>query len=466
MKKRSLAALLAVLAMAAQAGEPVAASHIESLLDIAKDRPAAELMAPWIERDRQEQARGRVLNEMEAGTFAFLSGHFAAAEALFGDAQERIETIYADNPTAAAARSKFVPESDKEFKGDPYERAMVGYYLGLVDLARGDFDNARAGFRFAMLQDTMSASETYQDDMALMQYLVGWTYWCEGDRGSASEEFKRAQSVRGSLRPPQEGDNLLLLAEIGNAPQKLRDGKYQELLRYQPGPVSTERQVAFAVSGRQLTATLAEDLYFQASTRGGAAVDSIRAGKASFRAGAENIAGAAAGIGKVALGASLLSNGRSSRELLAISAVAGLTSFVSDSIARSTETAADNRTWTSLPATIHVASARANKADTLVAGFFGSDGRLQYAQPMMMRRALRGQCTLAFTRASGASVQRQLANAVAWQNLPKLVAATEVEAQHDDETDQAVSEQGKELLDMVRMMRESPGASMTSPKIE
>ena len=40
-----------------------------------------------------------------------------------------------------------MPEADKDFKGDPYERAMVGYYLALADFSDADLDNARAALR-------------------------------------------------------------------------------------------------------------------------------------------------------------------------------------------------------------------------------------------------------------------------------------------------------------------------------
>ncbi|MEC8183119.1 MAG: hypothetical protein VX123_13805 [Pseudomonadota bacterium] len=49
-------------------------------------------------------------------------------------------------PAAGLARSNFAREDVKDFKGEPFERAMVFYYLGLSYLALGDFENARASF--------------------------------------------------------------------------------------------------------------------------------------------------------------------------------------------------------------------------------------------------------------------------------------------------------------------------------
>jgi len=232
-RRRTLA-----LALAACTAASAGAADIESLVAATAQREGTAVPAylkPWIDKDKEWGQQHRVLLQMAAGRAALMRGDWAQAEGLFADAQREVETIYADNPKAQEARRLFVPESTKDFKGDPYERSMLGIYLGLIDLARGDFDNARAGFRFAQLQDTMSASEQYQDDMALAQYLVGWAYWCEGSRQSAAEEFERARKLRPQLKIPQPGDRLLLLAEVGSAPIKFRAGEYGELQRMRAG---------------------------------------------------------------------------------------------------------------------------------------------------------------------------------------------------------------------------------------
>lgn len=447
-----LAVFFAVIANEASA-QTAPVSRIQSLLQASENMPPERLMAPWIEKDKHEQNQNLVLNEMEAGTLAFLSGYLTGSEALFSDAQQQIETIFSENATASQARSKFVPESSKEFKGDPYERAMVGYYLGLIDMSKGEYDNARAGFRFAMLQDTMSASETYQDDMALMQYLVGWTYWCEGNRNSAMEEFSRARKIRPALALPENTHNVIMLAELGKAPHKLNDGKYGELLRYEAGTAGAEQQVSFSVNSRQLAGQLAEDLYFQASTRGGAAVDSIRAGKASFRDAASNIASAGAGIAALSAGAALVSEGNASRQFATVGAVVGLASLVSSSVARSTETQADSRAWKSLPSTIHLATA-AYDGNRIEAGFFGANGRFLYSQPMLVRRGPNGLCAVAHARAGGS---RNYSSAMQWQAMP---GNAQVLAEEKKDKPAEISDQGAKMLDMIRMMRENPGHAL------
>ena len=42
---------------------------------------------------------------------------------------------------------------------------MTYYYRGLLFMARGDYENARASFRSAEYQDTISSNETYAGDI-------------------------------------------------------------------------------------------------------------------------------------------------------------------------------------------------------------------------------------------------------------------------------------------------------------
>ena len=70
-------------------------------------------------------------------------------------------------PAAELARSNFAREDVKDFKGEPFERAMVFYYLGLSYLALGDFENARTSIKAGEYQDNLSRAEKYQADFAL-----------------------------------------------------------------------------------------------------------------------------------------------------------------------------------------------------------------------------------------------------------------------------------------------------------
>jgi len=443
----------------------VGATALDELVAVTaerENRTAPDYLRPWIARDREWGPQHRVLVQMAAGRAAFLRGDWGQAEALLADAQREVETIYADSPKAQAARSVFVPEASKDFKGDPYERAMLGVYLGLIDLSRGDFDNARAGFRFAQLQDTMSASEQYQDDMALAQYLVGWSYWCEGRPSAAAEEFERARKLRPELVAPQPGDDVLLLAEVGAAPVKFRSGSFGELQRMRAGAPTPLQQVAFRIEGadgtsRLLPAPLAEDLLFQASTRGGAAVDSIRAGKASFRQGAELVTQAGAGIGTAAFGAAAVSgySGRDSRDLAGLGVVAGLVALAAKSVASSTETLADVRYWPNLPEKIYLRTAKLPPGQAAIeTGFYTFGGRAQQGLAGLLRVSPRCACALYIGQTQDWAQRFERSPAPQWAALPALKPAPGLVNLEYLITPE-IGDEGESLLDSVRQTRET-----------
>jgi hypothetical protein len=340
-------------------------------------------------------------------------GAVSYARAALQDAYEQVEVIYADNPNAKAARSKFVPESRKDFKGEPYERAMVGYYLGLTDMMSGDFENARASFRWGEFQDTMSASEIYQSDMALLNYLVGWTYWCQSSPGNAQEYFDRSREIRQSLTPPSEGDNALLLVEAGMGPLKYRTGQYGEELRYRradsPGATSVEAEVG----SKSATLALAEDLYFQATTLGGREVDKILAGKASFKETAEGVAEAGAIIALAGLNMSsqmYAYNSDMGDAAGAMAAAGALISLVSKVAAKSTKPEADIRYWDSLPESIFVATTKLD-SETLPIHVTFSNGESSTSRDAEVHRT--DGCYLVMAREFSQARQVQEENVVA-----------------------------------------------------
>ena len=226
--------------------------------------------------------RNRVLNQERAGLAAFEAGDYATAAASFDDALNRIETLYADNPRAEKARSNFTPERSKEFKGEAYERAMAFYYRGLIYLAQGDYGNARAAFQGGQLQDAFAEDQRYQSDFAVLDVLSGWASQCEGNTVLARDFYSRATQSRADIFIPAPGDRILAIADMGLSPTKIGEGEYGEVLTYlEPDPVP-EASVTFMAAGVPYRANFGEDLYWQATTRGGRQVDKILAGKAQF----------------------------------------------------------------------------------------------------------------------------------------------------------------------------------------
>jgi len=280
---------------------------------------------------------------------------------------------------------------------------MVGYYLSIADFVAGDLDNARADLRFAEYQDTMSASETFQSDMVVMPYIRGWLYNCSTNTTRAKDEFATVSSAKPKLRLPATDDNVLLIAEVGSAPEKYSTGKYREELRYRRGGASTVRGVTFVQGSRLLVGQQIEDVYFQASTRGGRAVDKILAGKASFKNVAENIAVGAAIFTDIssdlATNSMMYGDDKNSSEFAGLALLGAIVSVGSSLVANAAKPGADTRTWDTLPDRIYIASAHMDKADTNIqwsSGFHNEEGTLLRASRMKIFRS--GSCVLAWAK--------------------------------------------------------------------
>ncbi|WP_085811426.1 hypothetical protein [Sphingomonas sp. TZW2008] len=300
--------------------------------------------------------RNAVLNFERLGLAAFEAGLYKEAAWAFDQALSRIETVYADNKQAATARSIFHNEANKDFKGEPYERAMAYYYRGLIYLRDGDYGNARASFKSAEYQDTLSETESFQSDFAVMNYLVGWTQRCEGQNAAAAESFALATKAEKNLTAPPEGDNVLFLAELGNGPVKARDGSQAQKLLFQAGADYPENaaNVAFADGANVNTIKLfqASSVTYQATTRGGRAIDGIMDGKANWKEGTEQAGDAAMLMGQQRM----LSNpdGGGGMGMMGLGLAMSLFSSAM-------KTKADIRAWDGLPDLIMVGTTKAGQ---------------------------------------------------------------------------------------------------------
>lgn len=235
--------------------------------------------------------RNRVLNDMRLGLATFALGRDSLSEQLFDDALQGIEAVYAESEEARKARSLWVREAIKDFKGEPYERVMAYYYRGLLYLKAGDYENARASFKGGLLQDSFAEEEQYRADFALMPFLQGWAAHCSGNDSLAAEDFKEFRAVNKDAPLPRETDNVLVLVETGAGPVKLSDGPRLKIRR--SGSTETARiswkDPASSKEHPQENAVLLEDIFRQASTRGGRPFDAILEGKAEYKDVADTV---------------------------------------------------------------------------------------------------------------------------------------------------------------------------------
>lgn len=311
---------------------------------------------PYFEVYLRQGARNSVLNEMRIGLLAMQNGDLDLAAWLFDRAINKIETIYADNKTAKKARSKFKKEALKDFKGEPYERAMVYFYRGLIYLHQDDYENARASMLGGLLHDSMAEEQTYEQDFASHFYLAGWASHCNNNPSQADDYFSQAEALNASLHRPVNGENLLILATSGRGPAKYRKGKYNEMMAFDTSSIESveglRRPILQLDSDIRHFAT-AENIHWQATTRGGRTIDVINQGKAVFKENTDQMGSALTDTGTALMNTGLSRNNRNLGNAGAVMALFGL---VSKGVSKATKPTADIRYWDNLPAFVYLQS--------------------------------------------------------------------------------------------------------------
>lgn len=405
-----------------------------------QDKPA-ELQKHFYVMLAQDQ-RNQVLNDMRLGLATIEAGEFGLAESLFDDALQRIEAVYAYNDDAKQARQLFVKEVVKDFKGEPYERAMAYFYRGLLYLRGGDYENARASFKGGALQDAFAEDDQFRADFALMPYLQGWAARCGGNPSLAKEDFKEFLDTDPAAPVPGEGDNLLVLIETGGAPVKFSatdpNSTKPRYLKFRRSGLVESAVVSYALPGggssHPLEAFLLEDVFRQASTRGGREFDSVLAGKAQFKDTA-NVVGNAALVG-AAVAAQYAATSRNQRDqnnAAAAAAILLVAGVIAKSAAEAAEPNADTRYWDNLPERIQVVSLAVPSAvDRVSVDFYALGSKTRTKEAPIWRA---GDCGVAWVRGQSAypidprapnsAVPEQMASPVVIPPLPQptLIAA-------------------------------------------
>lgn len=321
----------------------------------------------------EEGRRNEVLNLMEIGLKAYRAGHLDEARAALDRARVSIESIYADDDAARKARSVWYEEAEKDFKGEPYERSMVYLYLGLIFLEQGDYGNARASFISGLLQDAFAEEEQNSADFAALIYLAGWAALRMDSNKLAQEHFQELMAFRPDAPIPAEDHNALLIVETGQSPRKLGDGVGHYQLVYRRGKNFPDVGAQWQAGETWETVYPMEDIYFQASTRGGRAIDRIVEGQVQYKSTTRDIGTNLSSVSQNSLlaGASASAGGVLGAGFAAIS----LVSVAAQGMSAAANVRADIRYWEALPDTLHIIPLRAEPGQQVTVRFLDKNGQ-------------------------------------------------------------------------------------------
>lgn len=202
---------------------------------------AAQVLEPLA----QKTDENFVLNNLRLGSAFLAAGQLDAAERAFLAAYEVINS-YGVNDGGRTLGAVLVSENIKVWKGEPFERAMANFYLGLIFYIQHDYANARGAFENALFKLKDYDPQKNQDvgelesRFALAQLMLAKSWQRLGREDLAGQYFNtvaREHPELTALADPARNaaSNLLLVVDFGYGPRKIRqsDG---DVVGFSPRP--------------------------------------------------------------------------------------------------------------------------------------------------------------------------------------------------------------------------------------
>ncbi len=201
---------------------------------------ARQLLRP-LAKDTNENF---VLNNCRLGSTTLAMYDLDGSQSAFLNAYEVLNS-YGVNNGGRTAGAVLVSEGIRIWRGEPFERAMANFYLGLTYYMGRDYNNARGAFQNALFKlrdygvgtkDTDPSGppnpDQYQEvdsNFALAQYLLARCYQKLGDADQANATFARLARGRpdlAALADPRRNAaaNVLLVVDFGDGPRKGTNG--------------------------------------------------------------------------------------------------------------------------------------------------------------------------------------------------------------------------------------------------
>ncbi len=327
-----------------------------------------------LQKVSQQTNEDFVLNNCRLGSTELVNNKLDESEAAFLRAYEVINSVGV-NQGGRSLGAAVVDEKIKIWKGEPFERAMANYYLGLIYYIQHDYDNARAAFENALFKlrdysDSGDKKDNYREqesDFVLATLMLGKSWQRLGREDMARQQFDRVVQLRCDLRVLADEklngeSNLLLMVDFGYGPKKLARGSDGAFIGFGPPPdragIIPRPQVVVdgQNTGDPASFEPTIDLLQMAQDRHWQDIDTIRAIKSVVGNGALIGGGIFAAKG-------LDEEGSAQRRDLAVAA-----GLAAAGLALKASSHADTRQWEMLPRTVFVLPLRVapGKHDVMV----------------------------------------------------------------------------------------------------
>jgi tetratricopeptide (TPR) repeat protein len=169
------------------------------------------------------------------GSASLVDYDLSEAEAAFYRAYEVINSVNV-NDAGRSSAAIFLAEKLKVWKGEPFERAMTNFYLGVIYYIQQDYSNARAAFENALFKlrdygEGEAKGDQYSEvesNFSIAYIMLGKCWLKLGNQEKAPDIFARVIQLR-PICALVEGErlarsNVLLVVDYGHGPQKVLEG--------------------------------------------------------------------------------------------------------------------------------------------------------------------------------------------------------------------------------------------------
>lgn len=304
-----------------------------------------------------------VLNNCRLGSVALARYDLVEAESAFLKAYEVMNSVGV-NDGGRSLGAALVDEKIKIWKGEPFERAMASFYLGLTYYMRQDYANARGAFENALfkLRDAARDKDERNDYARLERafpiatIMLGRCWQQLGRDDLAAANFQRVAELRrdlAALASPecQRDANVVLVVDFAYGPQRITDFD-GSILGFGPKPEEVDAipPIEVYVGGDRVSVFDADspptDLLALAQDRRWQSIDTIRLTKS------------AVGTGLIAGGAGYGIYRAGQREGIRGEDAAVMAALIGTGLLLKASSQADTRQWEMLPRTTYIVPLR------------------------------------------------------------------------------------------------------------